>query len=289
MSTRVLIADDDPFNLRLLQELCEAAGYTVLTAGNGREVLDVVARERPDLILLDVAMPVLDGFEVMRILKADADLADIPVVLVTAAGDVDSRSQGIELGAEDYITKPYRVFEIQQRIRNALRVRAAESEAKRVKARAKSSELVDPLTRAGTSQQLLISMDYEFTRAERYRHELTYMVVRITNYVEIIEGSQQEAGEGVLVQLAAGLRSCIRGIDHLFRSDLEEFTMLLPETGEAGADTVRSRIETRAKDGTLFGAAVEPTPILNLGGATFPSCGAADGNELRAIAMKTMR
>jgi len=290
MNTLVLVADDDPFNLRLLQELCEAAGHRVMAAADGGEVLDVIARERPDLILLDVSMPVLDGFEVMRVLKADADLASIPVIVVTAAGDVDSRGQAIELGADDYVTKPFRVFEIQQRIRNALRVKAAEDEAARAREHVSgTSDPVDPLTRAGTSQQLVISLDYEFTRAERYHHELTCMVVRLQNYGDIVRSSGQEAGDGALVQLASGLRTCIRGIDHLFRSDLEEFTMLLPETGPSGADVVRERVEERAGDRSLWGAAIQPAPKLRIGQATFPSSQASDGDSLRLAALEASR
>ena len=115
MGALVLVADHDPFNLRLLHEACEAAGYDVVTAAVGPEVLTMVARQPPDLLLLDCKMPQLDGFEVLRILKADINLQEIPVVLITDADDVDARGRGIKLGAEDYLTRPYRVFEIQQR------------------------------------------------------------------------------------------------------------------------------------------------------------------------------
>lgn len=289
MTSLVLVADDDPFNLRLLQELCEGVGYRVVTAADGSAVLDVVARERPDLILLDVAMPVLDGFEVLRILKSDADLSGIPVVLVTAAGDEESRSRGIELGAEDYVTKPYRVFEIQQRVRNALRVRAAETEVARARERVRSSELVDPLTRAGTSQQLIVSLDYELTRAARYKHPLTCVVVRIANYVDIVENGGQDAAEGALVQLTGGLRACIRAIDHLFRSDLEEFVLLLPETDAPGAIVVRERLEERAADRSLWGVAIEPVPVIRIGVATFPETKAETGNALLRAALDDLR
>ncbi len=288
MTSLVLVADDDPFNLRLLQELCEGAGYRVVTAADGGDVLDVVARERPDLILLDVAMPVLDGFEVLRILKSDADLVDIPVVLVTAAGDEESRSRGIELGAEDYVTKPYRVFEIQQRVRNALRVCAAETAAAQARERVRSAELVDPLTRAGTTQQLMVSLDYEYTRAVRYGHSLTCMVVRLSNYVDIAEAAGQESGEGVLVQLVSGIRGCIRSIDHLFRSDLEEFVVLLPETGAEGASVVQRRIEQRAGDGSLWSAAIEPLPRILVGSATHPDVQVDGGNALVRAALDAL-
>jgi diguanylate cyclase (GGDEF)-like protein len=271
VSATVLVADDDPFNLRLLQELCEAAGYRVLTAEDGNTVLAVVARERPDLVLLDLHMPDRDGFEVLETLKGDQELGAIPVVIVTALGDAESRARGIELGAEDYVTKPFRVFEIQQRIRNSLRLSAAEHAIKAAEERAQQSELIDPLTRAGTSAQLLVTLDYEYTRAERYGHELTLMILRISNYTELVEATSMETGEGALVQLAAGLRASIRAIDHLFRSDLEEFTIVLPETGIDGANIVRARVAERHGDGTLWSARIEPSPELAFGLACFPN------------------
>ncbi len=279
----ILVADDDPFNLRLLTELCEAAGYDVVACANGKEVLDAVARERPDLVLLDIEMPELDGFEVMKALKSDDGLAGIPVILVTGAEELEAREKGLELGADDYVTKPYRVFELQQRIRNALRVSFAESQA------AAQSDTIDPLTRAGASQQMRITLDYEYTRAARYGNPLTCVVARIGNYRKIVAASGREAGEGALVQLAGGLRQAIRGIDHLFRSDLDEFTILLPETPGEGAEVVLGRIREQAADRTLFGAALDPEPALELGYATRPADEVETGGELLTLALDRSR
>jgi two-component system, cell cycle response regulator len=288
VNATVLVADDDPFNLRLLQELCEAAGYRVLTAEDGGAVLAVVARERPDLVLLDLHMPEKDGFEVLATLKSDPELGAIPVVIVTALGDAESRARGIELGAEDYVTKPFRVFEIQQRIRNSLRLSAAEHAMKEAEERARQSELIDPLTRTGTSAQLLVTLDYEYTRAERYGHELTIMLLRIVNYTELVGATSIETGEGALIQLAAGLRASIRAIDHLFRSDLEEFTIVLPETGVDGANIVRARVVDRHNDGTLWSARIEPQPQLAFGLACFPHDAPENASSLLRTAVSRL-
>jgi diguanylate cyclase (GGDEF)-like protein len=176
------------------------------------------------------------------------------------------------------------VFEIQQRIRNALRVSFAESQAA-----ASQSDTVDPLTRAGTSQQMRITLDYEYTRAARYDHSLTCAVVRIGNYRKIVDSSGRESGEGALVQLAGGLRQAIRGIDHLFRSDLDEFTLLLPETTAEGADVVLDRIRAQAADRTLFGAALDPEPTLEIGCSTRPGDTVESGGELLTLALDRSR
>src|SRR5262245_46825290 len=127
MSSLILLADADPFNLQTLSELCGAQGYEVVTAGDGGAVLDAVARQRPDVVLMDVSLPVMDGLQVLRILKADADLSHVPIVLVTPDGDDDTRKRGFDLGADDYVTRPYRSFEIQQRLRNLVRLRQAQT------------------------------------------------------------------------------------------------------------------------------------------------------------------
>mgnify|MGYP005813040577 CR=1 FL=1 len=235
MSALVLVAEADPFNLRLLSELCGALGYDVMTAADGGAVLDAMARQRPALVLMDAALPVMDGFAVLRILKGDAGLREVPILLVTSEDDIESRERGLSLGAEDYVSKPYRTFEIQQRVRNALRLRAARD------AQAQSEErenFVDPLTHAGTASQLRISLEYEFTRAVRYRHPLSCVVVAVADHVELDASLAGMLPELVIVPLANMLKATIRTVDHLFRADTHAFAILLPETPHEGARIV---------------------------------------------------
>lgn len=285
----ILVADDDPFNLRLLRELCDGAGYRVLTAGSGDEVLEMVSRERPNLILLDLDMPGKSGFEVMEILQGDAKLREIPIIIVTAMGDVDVRNQGLSLGAEDYVTKPFRVFEIQQRVRNVLRIQDAEGRAREANLRAERlSRYSDPVTHCGTSQQLLISLDYEFTRAQRYGNPLSVIVVSIDQAADSSLGAQLDS---VLAQASAVLRGCIRGIDHLFRSDELEFSIVLPETDASGVTTVEERIasELPAALQTPEMVAESASPAIRLVTASFPKDAVRTSEELRQLALKRLR
>jgi CheY-like chemotaxis protein len=103
---KVLIVDDEPFNVDYLQQELEECNYELLTAANGREALDKIKRELPDLVLLDLMMPVLDGFAVLTQLKADPNLREIPVIIISAANNSRSVVRGIRMGAEDYLTKP---------------------------------------------------------------------------------------------------------------------------------------------------------------------------------------
>src|SRR5712691_11410589 len=120
----ILIVDDEPFNVDLLEQQLEEFGYATVSASNGQEALDKVATEAPDLILLDVMMPVMDGFTVCRTLKADEETRLIPIVIMTALGDVEDRIKGIEAGADDFLTKPVNPRELIARIQTTLRLKA---------------------------------------------------------------------------------------------------------------------------------------------------------------------
>jgi CheY-like chemotaxis protein len=104
--SKVLIVDDEPLNVDYLEQALEDSNYQLIIATNGREALDKIKRDQPDLVLLDLMMPILDGFEVLAQVKADQVLRDIPVIIVSAANDSKSVVRGIKQGAEDYITKP---------------------------------------------------------------------------------------------------------------------------------------------------------------------------------------
>ena len=280
MSALVLVADHDPFNLRLLEEACDAAGYDVVTAADGQEVLAMVARQTPDVVVLDSAVPTVDGFEVVRILKSDANLCEIPVVLVTDSEDVDARSKGIELGAEDYLTRPYRVFEIQQRIRNVLRA----ATGGKILATIPPADQLDPATGAGTPSQLLLSLDYEHTRAVRYGHPLTCLLVRVVNQQQLADAGREQRDDRAMALIGSGIRGCIRAVDHLFRVRRDEFCVLLPETDAEGAQYVLKRLQRRAQNGDLWEGALDPAPQIATGLSTVPSPKIKNGNDLLHLA-----
>src|SRR3989442_6760016 len=119
----ILIVDDEPFNVDLLEQQLEEFGYATVSASNGQEALDKVAAEAPDLILLDVMMPVMDGFTVCRILKESDETRLIPIVIMTALGNVEDGIRGIEAGADDFLTKPVDERELLARIQTTLRLK----------------------------------------------------------------------------------------------------------------------------------------------------------------------
>ncbi len=121
MNERILVVDDDKEVVRLMRAYLERAGYEVLVAYDGQTALHILRRDRPDVVLLDLMLPDKDGWEVTRLVRSDANLAATPIIMLTARVDVTDRIVGLEMGADDYVTKPYDPREVVARVRARLR------------------------------------------------------------------------------------------------------------------------------------------------------------------------
>ena len=277
MTALVLVADPDPFHLRALLEACEVAGHRVISADNGQAVLHMVARQRPNLVLMARALPGIDGLEILRILRADASLQKTAVLLGTDKDDPDGVGPAISVGADDCVTRPYRVVEVQQRVRNALRLRIAETAASHVLG---EGERVDLATGVGTLAHLNISLNYETMRATRYRYALSCVVVRIVNYTECVRILDADDANELMSEFSLGLRHGLRHVDQVFRYADDEFALLLPETDEAGVRVVLSRIEETANATSFWKEAPPMRPRVALGAATLSPTGSTPKHDL---------
>ena len=121
---RILVADDDPLSIKLLNFRLSSVGHEVIFAVNGGEALEIATREKPDLVLLDIMMPVMNGFQVLRKLKSQEETKNIPVIMLTSKVQEKDVVFGLEAGAEDYITKPFSFAELNARVNRALTSRS---------------------------------------------------------------------------------------------------------------------------------------------------------------------
>ncbi|MBI3271746.1 MAG: response regulator [Planctomycetes bacterium] len=181
---KILLVDDYPENLRVLESFLEDEPYNLLTAANGEEALAKIRGEAPDIVLLDVMMPILDGFQVCSAVKADPQTALLPVVLVTALDSMDDRLKGIDAGADDFLTKPVNPLELKARIRSLLRirqlVRQLDGAENVIRALARAVEAKDAYTEKHTERVAQFSVKLGkasgFTGADLHNLEMGAMI-----------------------------------------------------------------------------------------------------------------
>ena len=146
---KILIVDDEPFNVDYLEQELEDMNYVILTATNGREALDKVVNEPPDLILLDIMMPIMDGFTVLNELKADPLLRHIPVIIISAMNDLESVVKGIKQGAEDYLPKPFEPTLLHARISASLEKKLLRDQQRKLLHTFATEEIAEELMKSG--------------------------------------------------------------------------------------------------------------------------------------------
>ncbi len=236
---RVLIADDDPDGILLLSEALKD-DYAVTTAEDGLEALKrACSTPAPDLILLDIMMPGMDGREVLRRLKEQHLTKDIPVIFVTGKTEVDDEIRGLDLGAVDYISKPYRLPIVRARVRLHL---AARRQAKLLEAQT----LLDPVTEIANRRRYDMAIDAEWRRAQREGGPLTAVMADVDHFKSYNDRYGHGGGDEALRRVAAVLQEAIqRATDVAARYGGDEFSLILPSTDEEGAAIVVRRALTR--------------------------------------------
>ncbi len=189
MSARILVADDIKANRKVLKGKLEANFHVVLEAVNGREAVEVVRREKPEIVLLDVMMPELNGYEVCEILKADPATSHIPVVMVTALTDADERLKGLRAGAEDFITKPVDDFQLNSRIEALSRYVAVAQELRQRQAGSPAAPTLDDWETEELNRKIrILVMDERARRAERVVEVLRKAGHEVHSYAEVGSG-----------------------------------------------------------------------------------------------------
>ncbi|HEY3444712.1 MAG TPA: response regulator [Myxococcales bacterium] len=269
---RVVIADDDAHTRNLLKELVESWGHEALMAQNGEEAIaHLCALPVPDLALLDLMMPKVDGFGVLKKIRETPALRAMPVILLTADSDVDVKLKSMELGADDYVTKPFRLGDLQNRV-SAVLAKKRLSEAQPTQ----GDPQADFLTGVGTYPQLKEILAHEVARAGRYGRPLSALMVAMD------ESDSQATGSAnpLLSALAESLRRTFRVADRVFRIDFDAFVVLLPETEIEGALIAAARFVEALRDQPLEAQGTPRKATVSVGLADFPRFGKDKADEL---------
>jgi len=235
----VLIVDDTPTNIQVLAEALRTE-YRVKVAASGKAAFDVIAKQGlPDLILLDVMMPEMDGYEVCRKLKQNPRTQAIPVIFVTAKTEVEDEERGLKLGAVDYIAKPFHLAIVSARVRNHINLKLMTNLLE-------SRAMLDGLTNIANRRHFDEQLDREWKRAQRTATALTLIMVDIDYFKPYNDHYGHGAGDACLQKVAAELADSVeRPPDLVARYGGEEFVVLLPATDAAGAGQIAERIRAR--------------------------------------------
>ena len=232
----ILLVDDAPTNIQMLNETLKD-GYHLFFATNGRDALRIASESVPDLILLDVIMPGMDGYEVCRTLKTDPILRNVPIIFITAMSQQEDEAIGLELGAVDYITKPFNPTIVRLRIRNQI-------ELKRQRDLLARLSHLDGLTGIPNRRALDEALEREWRRGTRSLKPLSLLMIDIDHFKAYNDSCGHLTGDDCLRSFAQCLKIPLgRAADFVGRYGGEEFLAILPETDEKGAMIVAREIQ----------------------------------------------
>lgn len=225
----ILIVDDISSNIQVLANALQA-DYRIKVATSGQRALEICRSESPpDLILLDIMMPDMDGYEVCRELKSDAETSSIPIIFVTALSDVSDEEKGLNLGAVDYITKPFHLPIVKVRVRNHLNLKLKTDLLEEM-------SHIDGLTHIANRRNFDEVLDKEARRVARIAQPISLIMLDIDFFKLFNDNYGHGLGDECLMQVAKAMRGVIkRPNDLLARYGGEEFAVILPETPLEGA------------------------------------------------------
>ena len=263
----ILVADDIPVNRVLLQRHLEGSGYRVFLAETGKQAFEMAQELQPNLIILDVMMPEMDGLETCRRLKELPTTSDIPIIFLSSREETEIKVNGLTLGANDYINKPFKAEELMARVEVALRLkeerdrlRQTANEALTAAEHAQQRALTDALTGLMNRYGLQRTLVKEIAETRRYKRLLACLMLDMDHFKKINDTYGHLVGDTAIQQIGTLLTETVRASDMVFRYGGEEFIILLPETNLGGAAIVGEKIRAAAES-RVFGNGEKVFPL----------------------------
>jgi diguanylate cyclase (GGDEF)-like protein len=283
--SRILVVDDHEDNIEVLRLRLESWGYRTDAVSDGAAALRHVEQNPPDLILLDVMMPEVSGIEVAQRIKANRSLPFIPIIMQTALDSTEAKVEGLEAGADDYITKPIDFAELKARLRSMLRIKRLqealeerERELLEVNERLRHMSQTDGLTGLDNRRHLNDRLEEMFQHAERLNEPFSCVMCDLDHFKSVNDTYGHLAGDEVLKQLSTILKEEAREIDRVGRYGGEEFMLLLPGTVLDAAVTFAERVRKRIAGHTFSfpGGTLSRTASFGVSGWPHPKIRACD-------------
>jgi two-component system, cell cycle response regulator len=283
--SRILVVDDHEDNIEVLRVRLESWGYGTDAVYDGAAALRYVESTPPDLILLDVMMPEVSGIEVARRIKANKSLPFIPIIMQTALDSTEAKVEGLEAGADDYITKPIDFAELKARLRSMLRIKRLqealeerEKELLEVNERLRHMSQTDGLTGLDNRRHLNERLEEMFAHAQRLAEPFSCVMCDLDKFKSVNDTYGHQAGDEVLKQLSTILKEEAREIDRVGRYGGEEFMLLLPGTVLDAAVTFAERVRKRIAGHTFSfpGGTLTRTASFGVSGWPHPKIKTSD-------------
>jgi diguanylate cyclase (GGDEF)-like protein len=268
--------------VQLQKTVLSAKGYEVAVARNGLEALQKVELDPPDLILLDIMMPTMDGFEVCKRLKNNEGTRFIPIIIVTALDEVEDKIKGIEAGADDFIIKPFNKHELLARVKSLLRIKHLHDqledkvrELEEAQKRLRELAITDGLTDLHNYRFFKEQLTHEIDRAKRHDLHFSIIMLDIDHFKQYNDTHGHLAGDAVLKNMAKLLRQNVRKIDIAARYGGEEFALVLIETNKTAARFVAQKLKKLVAEYPFSFRESQPNGKLtiSMGVSTYPDDG----------------
>jgi len=239
--SNILVVDDNPDKLSLIEAALRLAGYNVITATDGEEALSALESYQPDLVITDVMMPRLNGYELAQRIRANPATKFIPVIMQTAAGrGADEVRRASEVGALGYITDPTDLDLLLARTRTLLEFKAYLDACE-------EAAFTDHLTGLANRRRFERQLDREVGRVERFSHPFSLLMLDIDSFKDLNDSFGHDAGDEAIRRIGRALREGTRGIDLAARIGGEEFAVLLVETSKEAGFEVAERLRQAIK------------------------------------------
>jgi two-component system, cell cycle response regulator len=275
---RILVVDDHPDNVEIINARLSSRGFQIETATNGEEALAMVQEHPPQLILLDVMMPLMDGYEVSRRIKNDDSLPYIPIILVTARDSTQDKVEGLDAGADDYLTKPINFPELEARVRSMLRIKRLQDELDEknreledANKRLRKLSITDGLTELYNHRHVHELLHEEFERTKRSGEAMAVAMLDLDRFKQVNDTYGHPTGDVILYETARILRETAREIDMVGRYGGEEFIAILPGSDEEAAANFAERVRRAVGEHVYRDEKTEVRMTVSAGVASYPA------------------